>query len=211
MNRLRWRPAAKLVVSLGLAGFVLAACASGGGQGSGSTTSTSTPQSTTTSAPPTTTTTGGTTTSAAAASTCQPSQVQVTPGMSSGAAGTIELVVTIADTSSQPCTLEGYPGMQLYNSAGQPIPTTVVRGMATFLTPAANQPPTLQTLGPSKTASFSLQYEDVPVGNETSCPTSATADITPPNDTSTVSLALEIAPCNNGTVHVSPVYSSTGG
>jgi hypothetical protein len=101
----------------------------------------------------------------------------------------------------------GYAGMQLYDSGGMALPTNVVRGGAQFATAAANNPPAALTLAPNGTARFTLRYSDVPVGNEMSCPTSATAHVTPPNDFSSATVALAIAPCGGGTVHVSPVYA----
>jgi hypothetical protein len=128
-------------------------------------------------------------------------------GQGNGGAGTLEVPITFTNTGSTTCSLFGYPGMQLKNSAGTNIPTTVVRGGVTFGTPAANASPSRVTLGKGQQAQFTVHYSDVPVGNETSCPTSASALVTPPNDYSQLTVALQIGPCNNGTVHVSPVYS----
>jgi hypothetical protein len=141
-------------------------------------------------------------------STCLPSQLQVTPQQGNGAAGTIYTTVNLTNSSSATCTLQGYPGMQLLNAQGGSLPTNVVRGQMQFPTAAANQAPAVVTLAPQQTATFALAYEDVPVGNETSCPTSAKAEITPPNDTAYVIVTLAIGPCGGGTVHVSPVYPS---
>jgi hypothetical protein len=127
-------------------------------------------------------------------------------GGSNGAAGTIEDTVTLTNTSGAPCSLSGYPGMQLYDSSGTAIPTMVVRGGVHFAPAAANAPAAKVTLAPNQAAQFVLHYSDVPSGNETSCPNSATARITPPNDMTSASVALAIAPCG-GVVHVSPVYA----
>ena len=62
----------------------------------------------------------------------------------------------------------------------------------------------------SASAQFSLSYEDVPVGTETTCPTSTQAEITPPNDFSFAVIPLQIAPCGGGMIHVSPVYAAPG-
>jgi hypothetical protein len=113
----------------------------------------------------------------------------------------------MTNTSGKPCSLFGYPGMQLYDSGGTAIPTMVVRGGVTFGTAAANAPATRVNLAANGTAEFTLRYSDVPVGNETSCPTSATAHITPPGNYGSATVALAIAPCSSGTVHVSPVYA----
>jgi len=198
-------------------GIVLAACSSGGTSASSTSTtihrSTTTLPATTTSAPVTTTSPHGTTTTtdanAAAVPACLASQLAIEPHQGGGAAGTISLTISMRNTSATACTLQGYPGMQLLNSQGGTIPTNVVRGSFTGNAPAAaSQPPALLTLAPGFSATFWLQYEDVPVGNETTCPASTKAQITPPNDTAPALVPLDISPCNNGTVHVSPVYAA---
>ncbi len=199
-----------------LGAVLLAACSSGGG---GSTTTTTTSRSTTTTtaagttttAATTTSTTGGSTTTSTAAgvATCQPAQLRVVPQQGTGAAGTITMTVSLTNVSSTTCTLQGYPGMQLLAASGASLPTNVVRGGVQFPTAAANQSPSLVTLAPQQAATFSLSYEDVPVGNETTCPTSAKAEITPPNDVAHAVVTLAISPCNGGTVHVSPVYAGS--
>jgi Protein of unknown function (DUF4232) len=186
---------------------LLAACSSGGG-GSTSTTTTAS-RSTSTSSAATTSTGHGTTSTAAGVSTCQPAGLHITPGQGTGAAGTIAMTMNLANTSTTTCTLQGYPGMQLLSAQGTALPTNVVRGGTQFPAAAANQSPSLVTLAPQQSATFSLLYEDVPVGNETSCPESAKAEVTPPNDVAHATVTLAISPCNGGTVHVSPVYAGT--
>jgi len=96
--------------------------------------------------------------------------------------------------------------MQLLSSSGSPLTTHVIRGGGQFPQGPANQPPSLVTLAPGQSATFALSYEDVPVGNETSCPTSAKAEVTPPTDTAFLVVTVSITACNGGTIHVSPVY-----
>ena len=104
--------------------------------------------------------------------------------------------------------MQGYPGMQLLDASGSALPTNVVRGGLSDGAPAASAgAPTLVTLAPRQVGTFAMQYEDVPVGTETSCPTSAKAEITPPNDTASAVVTLQIEPCGGGTVHVSPVFA----
>lgn len=197
-------------------GVVLAACSSGATSASSTSTtihrSTTTLAPTTTTAPVTTTSPHGPTTTtdanSAAVPTCLASQLSIEPHQGGGAAGTISLTVSMRNTSATACTLQGYPGMQLLNSQGATVPTNVVRGSFTGNAPAAaSQPPSLITLAPGFSATFWLQYEDVPVGNETTCPASSKAQITPPNDTAPALVPLNISPCNGGTVHVSPIYA----
>jgi len=188
-----------LSLALGLAG-----CSS---SSTASSTTTSTTAATTTSTTGAATT-STTTTTAATTTTCQPSQLSASPQTGSGGAGTIELTINFTNTSTTTCTLGGYPGMQMLTSTGASIPTNVVRGGGQpFSATAANQPPTTVTLAPNGVAAFSLNYEDVPVGNETTCPTSAKAEITPPNDLGNLVVPVQLSPCGGGTIHVSPVYA----
>ncbi len=194
------------------AGLVVASCSSPGNSASSSTTSTAgSSTSTSSSSGSTTTSASSTTTTAAGLTTCQSTQLSGAVGQSNGGAGTIETTVTFTNTSSGTCTLKGYPGMQLLAASGAALPTNVVRGGGPgFLGAAANQPAALVTLGPGQTATFSLSYEDVPVGTETSCPTSAKAQVTPPNDTGFLVVGLQADACGGGTIHVSPVYAGSG-
>jgi hypothetical protein len=164
--------------------------------------STSIPSSTTTSttASPTTSTTTGTTTSC--------NQVTGTVGQSEGAAGTITGVVTVTNAGSASCTADGYPKIALFSGSGAPLPVTVVNGLSVTLSPAANAGPSTVMVPPSSTAQFAYQFSDVPVGAETSCPTSESATVTMPLGTApSPTFALAIDPCNGGTIRVSPVYA----
>jgi hypothetical protein len=206
---------------LALLALVLAACSSSPSsstasrsttttRGTGTSTSTSTSTSPSSSTSTTVAPTTSTTTTVVRPANCQPAELHMVASMISGGAGTIEMLVTMANTSSATCTMEGYPGIQLLSASGSPIPTTVVRGGGPeYPTPAANAPPAPVSLAPEQSAAFSFSYSDVPVGNETSCPTSARAEVTPPNDTAYAVIPMQIAPCGNGTLHVSPVYIAT--
>jgi hypothetical protein len=111
--------------------------------------------------------------------------------------------------SSKTCSISGYPGILLVGAGGVSLPTNVVRGgPPPFPTPAANRPPTAQKVAPGKSVSFDLSYGDVPVGTETSCPTSTEVEVTPPDDDEYGVVTLQIAPCGGGTIHVSPVYAT---
>jgi hypothetical protein len=70
--------------------------------------------------------------------------------------------------------------------------------------------PTTVTLSTGQSVYFNIGYSDVPVGNETSCPSSASLEITPPNDTDHLVVAAVLAPCGGGTMVVSPVFASVG-
>jgi len=126
---------------------------------------------------------------------------------SEGAAGTIELTFSLANTSTALCTMYGYPGMQLLDASGGDMPTTVIRGGGLTFEKVAV---TNVSLAPGQTAYFNLGYSDVTVGTETSCPAASQVEITPPNDMSYVVVPVtSLDACGGGTVHVSPVFAST--
>jgi hypothetical protein len=189
------------------AGLCLAACSS----------SPSPKQSTTTTHHRATTSSSSTTSSTSSASTTSPTalsavcdHVSASAGGSQGAAGTITGLVTVTNTGPTTCTVNGYPTMALYSGSGAPLTVTVVDGLTVSISPQANAAPSPVALAPSGTAQFAYQISDVPTGNETSCPTSEQATTTMPRAaTSSSYFALAIAPCNNGTIKVSPLYKTS--
>jgi hypothetical protein len=68
--------------------------------------------------------------------------------------------------------------------------------------------PTTVTLAMGESVYFNVGYSDVPVGQETSCPTSASVEVTPPNAYDHLVLPVRMAPCGGGTLVVSPVFPS---
>jgi hypothetical protein len=126
---------------------------------------------------------------------------------SSGAAGTIETTVALTSTAAAPCLLGGYPGLQMLAASGASLPTTVVRkGTYSFTSMA----PATVTLARGQAAFFNIGYSDVPVGSETTCPTSTSLEVTPPGAEDHLTLAAALAPCGGGTMVVSPVFLATG-
>lgn len=115
--------------------------------------------------------------------------------------------MALKNTTARSCTLGGYPGMLLLNSAGAGLPTKVVRKGSYGFTAMA---PTTVTVVPGNAAYFNIGYSDVPVGGETSCPTSAAVEVTPPNQIDHLTVKATMAPCGGGTLVVSPVFLSVG-
>ena len=183
-------------------GVLIAACSHA------STSSTSLPPPTTVPAAPTTTAAPASTTTTdagqVAGARCRSTVLSASIAGRSGGAGTLELVVDLTSKATVPCTLEGYPGLQMRDASGSALPTNVLR-KGTY--PFTSMNPTLVTLAPGGSARFNVGYSDVPVANESSCPASATMDVTAPNAYHSVSLSATIAPCNHGTVVVSPVFA----
>jgi uncharacterized protein DUF4232 len=204
---LRWA-----LALLACAPIVLAACSSSPSTPEHTTTTTThkaAPATTTTTTAATTTTASSTTTTTNAVSTAC-NHITVAPGQSEGAAGTITGVITVTNAGPSTCTVDGYPKVALFSGSGAPLTVTMVDGLSVTLSPPANAAPSSVAVAPSSTAQFAYQYSDVPVGTETSCPSSEQATVTMPGATApSPTFAFAIAPCNTGTVRVSPVYASS--
>ncbi|MBO0693818.1 MAG: DUF4232 domain-containing protein [Acidimicrobiaceae bacterium] len=114
----------------------------------------------------------------APAGTCQPSQMSLaydpadSPG---GAAGSVGRTYRFTNTSTRPCSLIGYPGLALRDSAGHPMTTTVTRS-------TANGAPSAVTLAPGASAFFTIVYATQTGFGNLVCPTSASLAVIPPND-----------------------------
>ncbi len=196
-----------LATGLALGGVALAACSTGSSAPSTTAASTGTTSTTGGSTGTTAATPGGSSTTAAGTARCATTGLTGSVVGSSGAAGTIETTVGLKNTSAGPCVLGGYPGLQLLSAAGSPLPTTVVRkGTYSFTA----MPATTVTLPSGSSAYFNIGYSDVPVGDETTCPASASLEITPPNAYDHLIIGATLAPCGGGTMVVSPVFLSTG-
>ncbi|HEX4434898.1 MAG TPA: DUF4232 domain-containing protein [Acidimicrobiales bacterium] len=164
---------------------------------------------TTTASSTSTTTTAASTTSTTAGSTAC-NHVSATAGQGQGAAGTITGTITLTNTGSAACTVNGYPTMALFSGSGAPLTVTMVNGLSVTISSAANAAPSSFSLAPSSTAQFAYQFSDVPVGAQTNCPTSESASATMPGaTTASPTFQLAIGPCGNGTIRVSPVYAGS--
>jgi Protein of unknown function (DUF4232) len=189
------------------AAIVLAACSSTPSTPKRATTTTRAATSTTSSS---TTSTSSPTTATGAAVPAACNQVTASPGQGQGAAGTITGLVTVTNAGTSACTVNGYPTVALFSGSGAPLTVTMVDGLSVTVSTAANAPPSSFSVAPSATAQFAYQFSDVPVGSETSCPTSESASITMPGaTTASPNFQLAIGPCGNGTVRVSPVYAGS--
>jgi hypothetical protein len=174
---------------LACAGGVLASCSSNGTP-KATTTTTHHRASTTTSSSTTTASSSTTTSTTAGSSACN--HITAAAGPSSGAAGTITGVVNVTNTGGSACTVTG------------------VDGLTVSVTPQSSAQPIAFALAPSASAQFAYQYSDVPVGNETNCPSSEQASVTMPSaTTASPTFAFSATPCNHGTVRVSAVYATS--
>jgi hypothetical protein len=92
----------------------------------------------------------------------------------------------------------------MVDAQGAQIPTTVVRGGSY---PFTDLPPSIVTLAPGGVAYFNIGFSDVVTGSETSCPSATQLMVTPPNAYDHLTIAVQIAPCDNGSLTVSPVFA----
>jgi hypothetical protein len=178
----------------------LSACSSNKSSSSGtSTPTTASPASSSTAAPATTTT------GAAGAAACAAGALAITEAGSQGAAGTLEVTFALRNTSTTSCPMNGFPGAQMLGSSGTQIPTHVVRA-GNY--PFTDFPPSPVVLTAGSTAYFNLGYSDVPTGGETTCPTAAQLEVTPPNAVDHDVVPVQFVVCNAGTLTVSPVFGA---
>jgi Protein of unknown function (DUF4232) len=140
---------------------------------------------------------------------CRQSQLTTTATGEGAGLGHVGVLFTVRNTSSAGCRLEGYPSLQLLDSKGHPLPTTVLHAVSgAYLFPSVV--PHSVALAPGAAGSFDLQYYDSPVGaaaNQpyaTACPVAAQVEVTMPNSAGHSVVAATMAPCE-GQVLVSPV------
>ena len=173
----------------------------------GASTPASTPATASGSTPPTTA-------GQAVAKGCLAGQLAVEIGPANGAAGSVGYTNAFKNVSGSTCSLYGYPGLQMLNASGQPIPTDVIR--ATSVT-VPYVPEKLVTLAPGAKADFDMGFAAATGYENAQCPTSTRVEFTAPNDFQSLTVALAIRPYGGGDVahlqcgqvHVSPVYAGT--
>ncbi len=195
-----------VITAVTLVASFLGGCSSG--TASSTTTSSSSATSSSTSSTATTRATGSSSTSSTSGgpARCPTTGLSASVGGGNGAAGTIETTVVLRNASGATCVLGGYPGLLMLGPGGTPLPTIVVRKGAYSFT---SQTPVVVTLTPGGTTSFNIGYSDVPVGGETSCPSSVSLEVTPPGAYDHLTTPATLAPCARGTLVVSPVLAAS--
>ena len=181
-------------------GLVLAACSGATPSASRHTTHKKTAKTTTTTtlAASTTTSTTSTAPSGPLASPCSGSVLkgaQVSFGAATGGAATT--VVALTNTSKSPCSLDGYPRLQLISEKGADLPTTVEHG-------GTGIPTSLGALGVNLAArggqaSFMLS----PSSSQPTCPQATKMTVSVPGSSKSFTMTAEINACG-GIVQASP-------
>ncbi|KJK49581.1 peptidase C14, caspase catalytic subunit P20 [Lentzea aerocolonigenes] len=110
----------------------------------------------------------------------------------------------VQNSSTAPCTLNGYSGFQLENGSGA-VPTKLER--------KADPGPKALTLAPGAKASANLHWGVVPSGNEPvegPCqPEPSKAAAIPPDETAPLTVPWTLGPvCSGGRIEISAFYAS---
>ncbi len=131
---------------------------------------------------------------------CRSSALRASAYSLNGATGSVGSAIGLTNVGGGPCTLYGYPGLQLLGPAGGLLPTQVIRG--SYVTVPA-LPAQAVPLAPGDQAHFYYGYSEVG-GESGACQVSSQVEVTPPNDFHYLVISLAIQPCG-GNVWVSPV------
>lgn len=159
----------------------------------------------TTSGSPATSATPATSPSVPATATrCRSAQLAVAVEGTEGAAGTLEITITLRNVGPASCLLEGYPGLQLADASGEALHTDVGRGGGYPFTNFAAAP---VVVAAGQSAYVNLGYSDVPVGS-TPCEQGASLWLTPPGDVAHLVISASVDACDGGRITVSPVFAS---
>lgn len=117
--------------------------------------------------------------------------------------------VSFRNVGTTTCTLYGYPGVALLNTAGQEVAQAerTPQGFIAGLRTGSSSPPTA-ILAPGRTATAVIEGNDVVgVTGTTSCPKYSGVLVTPPTSTEPVHFTLSVVACLGVAVH--PVLATT--
>jgi hypothetical protein len=199
----------KTLVVAGAALVLAAGCAqqqAGGSGGAGRASGTPGPAAGGPTQAPSTATPAPVTGGGSATGRCSASALALGLGRAGIAAGNIYQSVSLTNTSGATCWLYGFPGLLMLDAADRPMPTHVVRiDGPTF--PGISPTPQRVMLAPGASAPFFMHTGNVPSGGESTCPQSKTLLVTPPDETHQLRVADQMAPCQGGTIDVSPVLA----
>jgi hypothetical protein len=147
---------------------------------------------------------------------CAVSQLGLRAGRTTAATSHTGTIFTFRNQSHVACTLEGFPGLQMLDGQGRPLPTSVNWG-TDYVVHAER--PALVTLAPGGEASFVLGTES-PGAWGLTCPTSVQLEVTPPDETHRLVIAFAVWSAESadpaggqpqcGRFTVSPVYPGSG-
>ena len=181
-----WRITTAVVVAL-----MLTACGSSSHNTAASTPttgSTSTPTTQTATTVTQTVTTTTPTTTPTQSSICRAAALHLSFLGGNAATGHGLLGFSLRNVSSSSCHTVGYPGILFLDQAGNSLPTSTIRTTHDFFGTA---PLRSLTVGPGETVSFRIGVTHFgPNGSNTGCTTAHGLQVIPPNDTSTLRVAI---------------------
>jgi len=168
-------------------------------------------------APPVTTTTTATSSSAAPPQTggetspptqdnpCTADVLTGTIQPQNGSAGNRVAVLVVTNKSDKTCTLWGYGGVELMDTAKNTIPTVADRNL--------DPKPALVTLAPGFTAAKNLHWGVLPIGDEPTdgpCQAASTGiRVLPPDETARFEVAFEFGSvCDHGRIETSAYFAN---
>lgn len=184
------------LLPLALLGVCLAAACSSNTSSS----STTTAKATTTTRASTTTTSKAVTTTTAGTVQCRFASLSISAGQANGAAGHSMVPIDFKNTGATSCTMFGFPGVASLTSSG---------AQAAQATRSTTPAPARITLAPGASGSALVTATDVPSGTLVTCPTWAGLLVTPPNDTQSARLTVQLPGCPG--FSVGPVVAGTAG
>jgi hypothetical protein len=193
------------ILSMACAALAIAGCGGSSGTTNASVTGTTRTVTVTTSATTATTPTSQTTTTPAGPPICRASTLQLSFIGSQGAAGHGLMGFALKNTGSASCSTIGYPGIQFLDKSGKPLPTNTIRTTHDYF---GSAPKVALTVAPGSSVSFRIGVTHIPTGNAT-CTTAFQLQVIPPNDTSTLDVALPDGEYYCQTATVSPVRPGT--
>ncbi len=137
---------------------------------------------------------------------CGNTDVTVEVGASAAGLGHVGSVIVFINSSDQPCTLLGYPGVTGLDSAGREV-TRALPTLSGYLGGSYTEATVL--LAPGGDASALVEGTDVPTGTATACPDYPGLLVTGPGQTTPHSVSARMPGCSLLQVH--PVVAGATG
>jgi len=131
---------------------------------------------------------------------CRSAQLKLRLGQTGAAMGSVGASATFTNISSSPCTLDGYPGLQMLSTTGARLPTVVDHSTSVTTVPRLRA--RVVSLKPGGRATFYLGFEDATGYGSDTCPTSARVAVTPPGDRAPITVSWQLQPYGGTTEHL---------